>query len=90
MGAIESRSLVALVGAMGGALIVGYLGFGIYWGVRGVRTLIPRGVFLFLPIVGWMAYWAVKIIVAHVYGILGGGIYEYLKRKKQVSSVGAV
>lgn len=83
---ISSLSISIMITYVLIGLGYGYFFFSLYWGLKGVRTLIPRGIILFLPIAGWMLYWCLKLFVATLYGLLGGGIYEHLKRKKMVDA----
>ena len=84
---MEAGSLLSALSLAMLYAFTGYVAFGLYWGFKGVRTLIPRGVFLFLPIVGWMAYWFIKVLVIYAYGLLGGGLYEWYRRKKRLSEL---
>jgi hypothetical protein len=39
-----------------------------------------------MPLIGWLIYFQIKLIVGGMYGFCGGGIYEYLKSRRFVSA----
>jgi drug/metabolite transporter superfamily protein YnfA len=57
-----------------------------YWGYRALARVQPR-IFLVLPLIGWLIYFMIKFSLGGVYGVCGGGIYEYLRSRRLVAAV---
>lgn len=69
-------------------LLVGYIFAGIPWG-WGVLNRITPNIFLFLPIVGWIFYFIIKLGIAATIGefVLPYKIFMFVKNYKKVKNI---
>jgi hypothetical protein len=75
--------------ALMSALLV-YAVWATYWGSKGISTLIPKGIILWLPLAGWALYWVLKWLVWMVYGFAGGGIYQFFRYRRMLKDAQSV
>lgn len=65
-------AIVGLVAGLGESVLLGIVGFLIYggvpWGWAALNRITPR-IFLFLPIVGWVIYFFIKVALSVAIGV---------------------
>jgi len=80
----DGRALLLLIF---GAPFVVYMIWSWYWGYRALNRFRERVRFLLImPLIGWLIYFELKLCIAGMYGICGGGIHEYLKTRRLLAA----
>ncbi|MGG7619550.1 hypothetical protein [Bacillus coreaensis] len=75
-------------GGFFGALLLGYFFAGIPWGWSALNKITPN-IFLFMPLIGWVIYFGIKLVLSLLIGmfVTPFKIYQIVKGMKEVKEL---